>query len=104
MADRPWAISFVALCAGMVLGLVPFPVACPAVAAESSQQTTVVTPPAASQQVEITADRIEHFQVTDVYEADGSVVIVQGPMRLTSDHATLFALSGTLIAEGHVHL
>ena len=104
MADRPWAISFVVLCAGMVLGFLPFPAASLALAAESSQQTTVVTPPAAAQQVVITADRIEHFQVTDVYEADGSVVIVQGPMRLTSDHATLFALSGTLIAEGHVHL
>ncbi len=104
MADRPWAIPFLAARTGIALVLALLASAFPAVAAETSQQTAVVTPSAASQQVEITADRIEYFQTTDVYEAEGSVVIVQGPMRLTSDHATLFALSGTLIAEGHVHL
>jgi len=104
MADRPWAIPSLAARTGMALALALLPVACPAVAAEPSQQTTVVTPSAASRQVAITADRIEYFQTTDVYEANGSVVIVQGAMRLTSDHATLFTLSGTLIAEGHVHV
>ncbi len=104
MADLPWANSYLAVCAGVALALGLLWPASWAAGAASSQQTAVVTPPAASRQVEITADRIEYFQVTDVYEANGSVVIVQGNMRMTSDHATLFALSGTLIAEGHVHL
>ena len=104
MADRPWAYCFLATCAVVALALGMLVPVSRAVAAGSSQQTAVVTPPAASGQVEITADRIEYFQVTDVYEANGSVVIVQGNMRMTSDHATLFSLSGTLIAEGHVHL
>ena len=104
MADSPRAISLLVVYAGLVLVLALFPPAVQSVSAEPLQQTTVVTPSAASRQVEITADRIEYFQLTDVYEANGSVVVVQGPMRLTSDHATLFSLSGTLIAEGHVHL
>jgi LPS-assembly protein len=104
MADRPWATFSVMVHAGAALACAWLFPSFPALAAESSQQTTVVTPPAASSQVVITADRIEYFQLTDVYEANGSVVIVQGPMRLTSDHATLFSLSGTLIAEGHVHI
>lgn len=102
MADRPWASCMRAVCAALVLALL-LPLH-QAGAAEPSQQTAVVTPSASSQQVEITADRIEHFQLTDVYEANGNVIVVQGPVRMTSDHATLFSLSGTLIAEGHVHL
>jgi LPS-assembly protein len=54
--------------------------------------------------VEITAERIEYLQGVDVYEAEGSVVIVQGPVRLTADRVTLFMLSGTMVAEGQVHL
>ena len=104
MADRLRAIPAVIIGASITLAIALAPGASPGVAAEPSQQTAIVTPSAASRQVEITADRIEYFQLTDVYEANGSVVIVQGPMRLTSDHATLFSLSGTLIAEGHVHL
>lgn len=54
--------------------------------------------------VEITADRIEYLRGTAVYEAHGSVVVVQGSLRLTADEVTLLTLSGTLIATGHVHL
>lgn len=104
MAGRPRACPLLIVCASLIFLLAPSTDVLPAVPSDTSQQTAVVTPPAVSQQVAITADHIEHFQATDVYEADGSVVIVQGAMRLTSDHATLFALSGTLIATGHVHL
>lgn len=104
MADRPRANSYLAVCAGVVLALGMLVSAARALAAEPSQQIAVVTPAAASRQVEITADRIEYFELTDVYEANGSVVVVQGAKRMTADHATLFSLSGTLIAEGHVHL
>ncbi len=54
--------------------------------------------------LEITADRIEYLKGTAVYEARGSVVVVQGPLRLTADQVTLLTLSGTLIATGHAHL
>src|SRR3989338_3801932 len=104
MADRLRAIVVVITGASVMLAFALASGALSAAAAEPAQQTAVVTPSASSAQIEITADRIEHFQVTDVYEANGSVVIVQGPLRLTSDHATLFTLSGTLIAEGHVHV
>lgn len=52
----------------------------------------------------VTADRIDYRQDQDVYEADGSVVIQQGAMRLTADHVTIEALSGVVHASGHVHL
>ncbi len=54
--------------------------------------------------IEITADHIEYLQNTDVYEAAGSVVVVQGPLRLTADRVTIFMLSGSLVAEGRAHL
>src|SRR5215203_5922946 len=54
--------------------------------------------------LDITAARIDYRQDEDVYEADGSVVIVQGTIRLTSDHATVQALPGILTATGHVHM
>ncbi len=57
-----------------------------------------------AQPIELTADRLEYFKVTEVYEAAGSAVVVQGPLRLTADRITLFMLSGTLVASGHAHL
>jgi LPS-assembly protein len=54
--------------------------------------------------LDVTAARIDYRQDQDVYEADGSVVIRQGTMRLTADHATIQALPGILTATGHVHL
>ena len=72
---------------------------------ELSSQSVSVKPPAPSAiPVEITADRLEYLQGVEVYEADGSVVIVQGPLRLTADHVTLMMLTGTMVATGHVHL
>lgn len=54
--------------------------------------------------LDITAARIDYRQDQDVYEADGSVVIQQGTIRLTADHATIQVLPGILTATGHVHL
>lgn len=104
MAGGRRAYSFLAVYASLAMLLGTLVPAGAAFAADPPKQTAVVTPPASSRQVEITADRIEYFQLTDVYEANGSVVVVQGNVRMTSDHATLFSLSGTLIAEGHVRL
>ncbi|ALA57870.1 LPS-assembly protein LptD [Nitrospira moscoviensis] len=69
---------------------------------------------AASQQVgaggsgalplDVTAERIDYRQDQEVYEAEGSVVIRQGNIRLTADHATIQALPGILTATGQVHL
>lgn len=54
--------------------------------------------------LDITAERIEYLQESEVYEADGSVVVNQGTIRLTADHMTIQALPGVLIATGHVRL
>jgi LPS-assembly protein len=70
----------------------------------TSPQTTVAKVPGSPEPIVITADRTEYLQGNDVYEADGSVVVVQGNRRLTADHITLFMLSGAMVATGHVHL
>lgn len=54
--------------------------------------------------LDVTANRIDYRQDQEVYEADGSVVIQQGTLRLTADHVTIEALSGVVRAAGHVHL
>ena len=54
--------------------------------------------------LDITAERIEYLQEQEIYEADGSVVVNQGTMRLTADHMTIQSLPGVLIATGHVRL
>jgi LPS-assembly protein len=54
--------------------------------------------------LDITAERIEYFQEQEIYEAEGSVVVNQGTLRLTADHMTIQALPGVLIAKGHVRL
>ncbi|MEP6932576.1 MAG: LPS assembly protein LptD, partial [Nitrospirota bacterium] len=54
--------------------------------------------------LDITAERIEYLQESETYEADGSVVVNQGTLRLTADHMTLQSLPGVAIATGHVRL
>ena len=54
--------------------------------------------------LDITAERIEYLQEQEIYEADGSVVVNQGALRLTADHMTIQTLPGILIATGHVRL
>ena len=54
--------------------------------------------------LDITAERIDYLQEQEIYEADGTVVVNQGTMRLTADHMTIQALPGVLIATGHVRL
>jgi LPS-assembly protein len=62
------------------------------------------TSPAGSAPLDIAAERIDYRQDQDIYEANGSVVIQQGPIKLTADHATIQALPGIVTAVGHVHL
>src|SRR5262245_1632121 len=54
--------------------------------------------------LEITAERIDYLQEQEIYEADGSVMVNQGTLRLTADHMTIQTLPGILIATGHVRL
>jgi len=54
--------------------------------------------------LEVTAEQVQFDQVTEVFQAIGSVVVTQGPFRLTADEATIHKLSGALIAKGKVHL
>src|SRR3954471_3737381 len=54
--------------------------------------------------LDITAERIDYLQEQEIYEADGSVVVNQGSLRLTADHMTIQSLPGVLIATGHVRL
>ena len=65
---------------------------------DSSQKSERASP------VKLTAENLEFNQVTEVYVAHGSVVVVQGPVHLTADHVTLHKLSGDLYAKGHVYL
>ena len=70
-------------------------------AAESS---SVAVKPTTGSPIEITADQIQYLQNLEIYEAEGHVVVAQAQLRLTADRVTLMTLSGTMIAEGHVHL
>ncbi|MFB3071176.1 MAG: LptA/OstA family protein, partial [Nitrospirales bacterium] len=46
--------------------------------------------------LEVTAEQVKFDQVTEVFQAIGSVVVTQGPLRLTADEATIHKLSGAL--------
>jgi LPS-assembly protein len=72
------------------------------VAAEPS--SSVAVKPTSGSPIEITADQIQYLQNLEVYEAEGHAVAAQGQLRLTADRITLMTLSGTMIAEGAVHL
>jgi LPS-assembly protein len=69
--------------------------------AQGQSAATVTSP--SNQPLTVTAERIDHLQEQEVYEADGSVVVTQGNLRLTADHVTIKALPGILTATGHVH-
>ena len=82
----------------LVLLLSPLPVQAKAKVGQSPGASSGSLP------LDITAERIDYRQDQDVYEADGSVVIQQGVLRLTADHVTIQSLPGLLTATGHVHL
>ena len=66
--------------------------------------SSVAVKPTSGSPIEITADQIQYLQNLEVYEAEGHAVAAQGQLRLTADRITLMMLSGTMIAEGNVHL
>jgi len=73
-------------------------------AAENGGGSAATTAPPDGLPLDITAERIDYLQEQEVYEADGSVVVNQGSLRLTADHMTIQALPGVVIATGHVRL
>ncbi len=91
------------LALGCILGIVPVTTA---TAQTDLQEAVQATPPesAASQPVEVTADRLEYRKETEAYTADGSVVVIQDSTRLTADHVTIRMLTGQLTAAGAVYL
>ena len=76
----------------------------PVFAAKATKQGAFLPKPSADQPVQIKADQLEYVRATDTYEAAGSVVIVQGPKRLTADRVTIRNLSGLVTAKGNVNL
>ncbi len=89
-----WRLFF----AVAALVVVPFP------GSAADNRVGAGTSSAGSAPLDITAERIDYRQEEDVFEANGSVVIQQGTIKLTADHATIQALPGILTAVGHVHL
>ncbi len=76
----------------------------PKVFAESSLSVSEGSDRAFRSPLDITAQQVEFDRVTEVFRATGSVVIVQGSLRLTADQATIQKLTGKLSAKGKVHL
>lgn len=86
---------------GVLQGALP-----PSLYAQASVPPTVSALSSSSSEPPMTvdADRITYNREVEVYEADGSVVFVQGDTRLTSDHLTINMLTGKAVATGHVHI
>ena len=97
IATRLW----MRLVGWLLLGLL-FPLVGSAAEIGGGSAATTTSPSALP--LDITAKRIDYLQEQEIYEADGSVVVKQGAMRLTADHMTIQALPGVLIATGHVRL
>jgi LPS-assembly protein len=97
IATRLW----MCLVGWLLLGMLLPPVG--AAAGNGGGSAATATSPGALP-LDITAERIDYLQEQEIYEADGSVVVNQGTLRLTADHMTIQALPGVLIATGHVRL
>ncbi len=53
--------------------------------------------------IHLTADRLEYKREENLFVAEGSVVITQGPMQVESEYMTLDQQTGKLLATGDVH-
>jgi LPS-assembly protein len=98
---RPFLATALAACAGLAACLLVFFLTWNG---EVCAQANATAQPGAGQPLNITADRIDYLQELEIYEAEGSVVVTQGALRLTADHVTIRSLSGLLIAVGHARL
>ncbi len=57
-----------------------------------------------SRPIHIQADQLTYHKATQTYEGKGSVVVVQGTLRLEADEATLNVATGQVRAVGHMRL
>lgn len=57
-----------------------------------------------SRPIHIQADQLTYHKATQTYEGKGSVLVVQGPLRLEADEAVLDVGTGQVKAVGRVHL
>ena len=97
IATRLWMCLVGWLLLGMLLPLAGG-------AVENGGGSAATTTSSGALPLDITAERINYLQEQEIYEADGSVVVNQGALRLTADHMTIHALPGILIATGRVRL
>ncbi len=102
MGQGPRSVARLVTCA-LAAALIAFPASSWAASKEPPPSSASATP-ASGPPIEIAAQRIDYLKDEEIYEADGAVVVRQGTMRLTSDHATIRMLPGTLTAIGHVTL
>ncbi|HEX2055002.1 MAG TPA: LPS assembly protein LptD, partial [Nitrospiraceae bacterium] len=100
-SGRPVRATALALCVSLAACIA---IGFPAWHDEVRAQSKATAQPGAGQPLNITADRIDYLQDLEIYEAEGSVVVTQGTLRLTADHVTVRPLSGVLIAVGHARL
>ncbi len=96
---KPAWLAAIGLLVSLILWVCP-----PESPAAPAMQKTVTPQSGIAAPIHITADRIEYFRNTEVYEAVGNVVAQQGSLRLTADHLTVFMLTGLAVAEGHAYL
>lgn len=96
--------QIVSMMVGWVHALPMFPASEPLETQRASPPHVTPGGPDAASALRITAERTEFDQVTEEFNAVGSVVVTQGAVRLTADRAALHKLSGRLTATGHVHL
>jgi len=61
-------------------------------------------PPQKRVPVNVTADKLDHDRVNDIYTAEGHVKIEQLDIRLEADRVVLNNSTGEAVAEGNVHL
>ena len=70
----------------------------------ASQPTVSAAEAPVSRPIHIQADQLTYIKETRTYEGKGSVVVVQGPLRLEADEAVLEMDTGQVKAVGRVHL
>jgi LPS-assembly protein len=61
-------------------------------------------PPKKRVPVNVTADKLDHDRVNDIYTAEGHVRIEQQDIRLEADRIVLNNSTGEAVAEGNVYL
>jgi len=64
----------------------------------------VMAEPPTPRPIHIQADHLTYHETTKSYHGTGSVLVLQGPLRLEADEATLDAGTGQVQAVGRVHL